>query len=179
MSSEGNICSTVWSLHVPTTLWPSFFFIFSLWCVYLLGVFLAAAPASVVRYEVGAGSDWRWWTVRVCADSACWRQLVCSCFTALLTALKHYTHLRKLKYILMLSRKPPEGPVTSAIKGVHSIYLRLYSSLSLFTLASTLYRALISGVMVSIWTPTPSGCTQDTPGLVRRSAPGPNLRVWL
>lgn len=59
-------------------------------------------------------------------------------------------------------------------------YLLLYSSLSLFTLASTLYRALISGVMVSIWTPTPSGCVQETPGPVTHdSLPVPNRRVWL
>lgn len=84
-------------------------------------------------------------------------------------------YLRKLQHMLRRHCRP----VKSAINMLSSIYLRLYSSLSLFTLARTLYRALISGVMVSIWTPTPSGCTQDTPGLVTRSAPEPNLRVWL
>ena len=61
-------------------------------------------------------------------------------------------------------------------------HLRLYSSLSRFTLASTLYRARISGVMVSICTPTPSECAQDedTPGtVVRASLPVSNRRVWL
>lgn len=55
----------------------------------------------------------------------------------------------------------------------------LYSSLSLFTFASTLYRALTSGVMVSIWTPTPSGCVHVTPGPWRVSKRSPCLRTWV
>lgn len=50
--------------------------------------------------------------------------------------VKHYTHTEE-NYNAMLSRNSPVGQ-TSLIKGFHSIYLRLYSSLSLFTLARTL-----------------------------------------
>lgn len=57
-------------------------------------------------------------------------------------------------------------------------YFLLYSSLSRLTLAKTLYKALSSGVMVSIWTPTPSGWTQDTPGPWWVSNRPPNLAVW-
>lgn len=55
------------------------------------------------------------------------------------------------------------------ISAVRFTYFFLYSSLSRLTLASTLYRALSSGVMVSIWTPTPSGCVHVTPGPCRVS----------
>lgn len=80
-----------------------------------------------VRLEVMDGEA-------LCWLGLCWRQLVCSHFQALLThssKVEHYTHLRNLHV--------PCRPVTSAIKkGFHSIYLRLYSSLSRFTLARTL-----------------------------------------
>ena len=136
----------------------------------------AAAPASAVSHEVDAGSGWRWW-IDGWMDG--WSGFVLTLLVVETAGLQllygskveHYTLIRRIHV--------PCRPVTSTIRGFHSIYLRLYSSLSLFTLARTLYSALISGVMVSIWTPTPSGCIQDTPGLVRRSAPGPNLRVWL
>lgn len=55
----------------------------------------------------------------------------------------------------------------------------LYSSLSRLTLANTLYRALSSGVMVSIWTPTPSGCDHDNPGPRRVSKRSPCFRTWV
>lgn len=61
----------------------------------------------------------------------------------------------------------------------HFTHFLLYSSLSRLTLASTLYRALSSGVIVSIWTPTPSGCVHVTPGPCRVSNRSPCLRTWV
>lgn len=115
----------------------------------------------------GGGDGWG----DVCADSA----LVGDSWSALVSQL-HSRFSKTLKKAERVARMAAKRVIK---KRFQPVYLRLYSSLSLFTLARTLYRALISGVMVSIWTPTPSGCTQDTPGLVRRSTLGPNLRMWL
>ena len=92
-------------------------------------------------------------------------------------------YLWKISFRTLWNNHPASAdtrPMASSVMSMEvSTHLLLYSSLSLLTLASTLYRALSSGVMVSIWTPTPSGCVHVTPGPCRVSKRSPCLRTWV